>query len=158
MLYILSGLPFAGKSSFAKKAEECTTLKRVSFDELWTSLVTVDPGITYELANAEIEKLLQHNLEQGISTIYDSTNLKENHRDALISIAHNTGSEYKIVYFYISVEEMKRRQAESLIHKTHPIVCEENIRAALEHNCVPDGCIVIETEADKGRLLREMQN
>ncbi|HEY4505991.1 MAG TPA: hypothetical protein VJJ24_00855 [Candidatus Paceibacterota bacterium] len=37
-LYIISGLPFAGKSILAKEMREITGAELVSFDDLWEEL------------------------------------------------------------------------------------------------------------------------
>lgn len=155
-LYILSGLPFSGKSTFAKKVEEMTMLKRVSFDDLWASFVAVDEKISYENMMKEIKRLIEKHLEKGYSIMYDSTNLKTDHRRAMIDLANETDADPIVIYFSITEEEMRKRQEESLIDKTHHIVNEDTIQNALEFNDTPEHCVLVETEDDKEKLLGEL--
>lgn len=155
-VFILSGLPYAGKSTFAKSVEEKTMIKRISFDDLWASFVQVDENISYEKMIAEIKKLIDKQLEKGYSVIYDSTNLKEEHRKEIIDIAKNHDVEAVVVYFSITEQEMRRRIEQSLVDKSHHIVDEDNIQKALEHNQVPSECIIVNSEEIKEKLLEEL--
>lgn len=155
-LFILAGLPFSGKSTFAKKVEDSTSIKRVSFDDLWVSFAAVDPNISYDTIIGEIKKLMSKQLEKGFSVIYDSTNLKEEHRKEMLDVAFENDAEAVVIYFSISIEEMRKRQAKSMIDKTHHEVGEDNIQKALEHNTIPSHCVIIESEEDKEKLMKEM--
>lgn len=155
-IYIFSGLPFSGKSTFAKKAEEVTTLKRVSFDDLWASFVSIDKNIKYEVMMVEIKKLISTQLEKGFSVIYDSTNLKEAHRKELVDVAKENNAEVIVVYFSISEGEMRKRQSQSLQDNTHHQVSEDNIQIELDLNQVPENAIILETEEDKDVLYQDM--
>lgn len=155
-LYILSGLPFSGKSTFSKKVEEVTSIKRVSFDDLWVSFVKEDENIDYDTMITEIKKLIGKQLEKGFSVMYDSTNLKEEHRNEMMKVAQENNAEAMVVYFSISVEEMRKRQVQSLIDYTHHVVDEDNIQRALGYNDIPENCLMIVNEEDKDQLMKEL--
>lgn len=155
-IFILSGLPYSGKSTFAKKVEEKTMIKRVSFDDLWTSFVKVDENISYDTMITEIKKLIDKQLEKGYSVMYDSTNLKEEHRKEIIDIADSHDVEAVVIYFSITEEEMRKRQGQSLIDKSHHVVDEDNIQKALEHNQIPAECINVNSEDIKEKLFEEL--
>ena len=155
-LYILCGLPFSGKSFFSKDVESKTSIMRVSFDDLWNALVALDGNIPYEKVMIEIEKLITNNLIEGISVVYDSTNMKEEHRDSMLNLTKNIHVDAFVVYFPITVEEMYKRQAQSLIDKSHHIVNMESIHASLEHNTPPIDCIILANEHHKTVLLKKL--
>lgn len=155
-LYIMCGFPFSGKSTFAKEVENNTSIVRVSFDEMWVDLLKKIPELTYDIAIPYIDKQIEDVLKQGVSVIYDSTNLKAKRRTDLIYLAERAGAEGVIVYIPTTIEEMYARQKQSLIDKSHHVVDLQNFDTDLHHLELPVDAINLATEEDKAGLMERL--
>jgi predicted kinase len=152
----MCGFPFSGKSTFAKQVVSQTSIVYVSFDDMWVELLKKIPELTYDTALPYIDKQIEDMLKQGLSVIYDSTNLKSDRRMSLIYLAEKVGAKGVVVYIPTTVEETLKRQAQSLIDHSHHVVDKENVDKAFEHLEVPADAVVLESEEDKERFLKEL--
>ena len=156
-LYILCGLPFSGKSLLSKEIEKTTSIKRVSFDDMWDVLKQSDKNITYEIALKKIEKKLVCELKNNNSVIYDSVNLSSEHRNKLKKLAEEAGAQAIVVYLKTPVEEIYRRREQSLIDKSHHYLDKKFIDKSNERLEIPTDCITISTEKEKDIFLRSLK-
>lgn len=155
-LYILCGLPFAGKSLLSKEIENKTGAKLISFDKNWEELSKTNPEINYETGLQDCKNKIKDNLQKNISVIYDSTNTSPATREIFINLAKENNAEPIIIYLEVPLEEIKRRRAQSLIDKTHHEVSDENFNRSVEHLVPPTGAIILKTEADKKDFLEKL--
>lgn len=156
-LYIMSGLPFSGKSLFSEEVEEYTSIVRVGFDDVWNELLLKIPDLTYDMAIVFIEKKLSDLLIKDISVIYDSTNLKEEHRKRLLYLAEKAHAKGVILYIPTTIEETYARQAQSLLDKSHHVIDLQNIKTVLENIEIPKDCILLKTEQNKQDFLDSLK-
>lgn len=102
-IYMLCGLPFAGKTTLAKVLAPHLGLPRVSIDEIngvrglghnnsWIS--PADWDITY----AEAYRQLDAYLRSGCSVIHDAANFTRAERDDVRAVAAHSGSDTCVIY------------------------------------------------------------
>ncbi|MFA7193706.1 MAG: ATP-binding protein [Candidatus Paceibacterota bacterium] len=155
-LYILCGLPFAGKSLLSKEIENKIGAKLISFDKNWVELSKTNFELNYETALEDCKNKIKENLQNNISVIYDSTNTHPATREIFINLAKENNAEPIIIYLEVPLEEIKRRRAQSLIDKTHHEVSDENFNRSIEHLEAPAEAIILKNEKDKKDFLDKL--
>ena len=158
ILYILCGLPLSGKSLLSREIEKTTSIKRVGFDDEWNILKQSDENITYEVALKEIENILVTKLKDNHSVVYDSVNLSNEHRNKLKKLAEEAGAQAIVIYLKTSVKEIYKRRRQSLIDKSHHYLDIDFIDKSNERLEVPDDCIIISNEKEKGNFLMNLKH
>lgn len=118
ILYLMMGLPGAGKTTAAKSLEKITKAVRLSSDEarlmLWS-----DPEFSEEEHQALYEYLddqTKHLLQIGKSVIYDANLNRYEHRQEKYQLAHQLGAEVKLLWVKASRELAKNRRLEDSEH------------------------------------------
>ncbi len=118
VLYIMCGLPFAGKSTLAKEMVNLISIKRVSIDEIneeqgvWKDDTGMSPEEwtkTYEEAYQRISTFL----EQGKSVVDDSANFTREQRDRLRAIAEQFHAQSYAIFVDVTLVEVQRRWQEN---------------------------------------------
>ncbi len=156
ILYILCGLPFSGKSLLSKEIEKRTSIKRVSFDDLWTIISKSNKISPYKITLQEVEKILIENLSNKISIVYDSPSLKLEQRSKLKSLAEKFGAQFKVIYLPVSIDEVHKRRALSLKDKTHHIVKDTDFDRALKQLEPPTDSIIISNDQEKEDFIKNL--
>lgn len=114
VLYILCGLPFAGKSTLAKEMVNRLGIKRVSIDDInsergiWndeTGLSSEEWTKTYEIAYQRIATFIN----QGESVVDESANFTREQRDRLRAIAEQYNVQTCVIFVDVSLAEVRRR-------------------------------------------------
>lgn len=113
-LYILCGLPFAGKSTLARELETWLCIKRVSIDEIngergiWsneTGMSAEEWERTYQEAYRRIATHLSHNED----VIDESANFTREQRDRLRNIAEQHYAQTRVIFIDIPLSEVRHR-------------------------------------------------
>lgn len=156
-LYILCGLPFSGKSLLSKEIEKTTSIRRVSFDDMFDELQKINKNITYELGLNEIESKLTEELRAGNSVVYDSVNLSSKHRVKLKELAEQAGAQAKIIYLNTSAKEILKRREQSLSDNSHHTLDEEFVRGAINRLEPPTDAIILSTDKEKSDFLKTLK-
>ena len=117
-LYILCGLPFAGKTALANALARRLNLTVVSLDHVkqdegfFTSDHDVPdaewPGI-YDVVHAS----LLMPLRLGSSVVYDADNLKRHQRDELRELARSRGFETRLIYVAAPEATLRQRAGDA---------------------------------------------
>jgi predicted kinase len=115
-LYVLCGLPFSGKSSLGRALAAHVGGAVVSFDALFVEhgaelgrrleMPEVWRAIR-ELAGRQIEAVLR----RGVSVVYDNTNFRVEHREALRSVALAAGARVVVVHVDTPLAVIAARRA-----------------------------------------------
>lgn len=133
-LYIVTGLPYAGKSVLSREL-----IKRFSFgyasvdDELSkgkydvTKMSQEDWNDVYSRAFETLEGLLR----SGKTSVFDGASLKHSERDLLRDIARECGGEPVLVYVNTSPEETAERRLKNMTTQERAHLKEETVSKAL---------------------------
>lgn len=116
-LYILCGLPYAGKTTLRKELVKRFGFSFVSIDEImqkhgmWDKkdLGQKDWDLAYFEGYEELKKLLK----DGKNVIFDLGNLKLRQREVAKQAAKSLGVRYKLIYVNTSKEEIVRRRSKN---------------------------------------------
>jgi predicted kinase len=113
-LYILCGLPFAGKSTLARELTKAYDLACIAMDIINTerglglhgdAISEEDWDKTYQEAYRRIESFLA----QGKSVIYDAPSFTKEQRNQLRAIAHRYGLPTKVIFVDVPEHVVRER-------------------------------------------------
>lgn len=125
-LYLLCGLPFAGKTTVAAGLSSELPAALVSLDAI-NSERGLDGGLgiaaeewvrTHEIAKARAAALL----DEGHSVVVDDTFCWRSLRDAFRAIAEVRGLETQVVFVNPPLEEIQRRRLENDLRQYRPAI------------------------------------
>jgi predicted kinase len=113
-LYIVCGLPFAGKTTLAKALEQRLGFTRIDLDQINTALgVGLDGSPIspkeWDRTYAESYRQLGVALAAGQSVVYDATNFTKAQRDHLRAIANALNAPARVIYVALSEAEARLR-------------------------------------------------
>ena len=117
-LYILSGLPFAGKTTLSKVLVRELGLSRVSIDDLnnergiWDAEKGLSPEEWTSVYN-EAYRRIDALLSQGKSVVDDNANFTREQRDHLRAIAARYDVPTTVIYVTTPLAEVRRRWQEN---------------------------------------------
>ena len=110
-LVVVSGLPGTGKTYFCGKLAERLPLAILESDALRKVLFS-SPSYSSEESSRlflAVHRLIERLLKRGISLILDATNLSEQHREYLYSIADHLGVKLVLVRVEAPPEVVRQR-------------------------------------------------
>lgn len=111
-LYIMTGLPYAGKSTLTKELVQRFGFKIASVDEVLEEKDYDIEKMTQEdwnYAYSEAYRRLKEYLTTGISVILDIGNLKKSERETARSIAKNLNIKHRLIYVNTTPEQIRER-------------------------------------------------
>ena len=142
-LYILCGLPFAGKTTLAKELVKRCGFVRVDLDEINSErglgglgnndLSDKDWKITYQESYHRVDKALQ----QGQTVINDTANFTKEQRDKLRVIAQKYGIPTKVIYVNISDHLARNRWQDNRLTKARYDVKDEDFAEVADNFQIP---------------------
>jgi len=116
-LYIITGLPFSGKSTLAKELVKRFQFERTSVDKMMNKkhleaqyMSQSDWNLVYSEAYQELELLLK----LGKTVVFDGGSLLKSERDRLKKIAEMCGVPWKLIYVNTPKEEIIKRRKRNL--------------------------------------------
>ncbi len=113
-LYILCGLPFAGKTTLAKAVERQLGFARVDMDAINTARGVglhgkrISPE-EWDRTYAESYRQLDEYLKAGQSVLFDAANFTKAQRDHLRTIATKQEASSQVIYLDIPESEARQR-------------------------------------------------
>jgi predicted kinase len=113
-LYILCGLPFAGKTTLAKELEKRFGFVHIDIDQINTMFgvgLRGEPisSEEWERTYTEGYKQLEDALDAGQSIIFEGANFTKELRDRIRAIAGKRGVVSRVIYVDISESEARQR-------------------------------------------------
>lgn len=113
MLYILTGLPYAGKTTLRDKL-----VKRFGFSVASVDEVIDEKGFEVEEMTqddwnsvySEAYTRLKSHLSKGKSVVVDIGNLKRSERQTAKNIAESMGVKHKLIYINTPIDEIRKRR------------------------------------------------
>lgn len=116
-LYIITGLPFSGKTTLTRKLVKQFGLEVASVDEMLDrgnfvveKMSYDDWGVVYDQAFEKLKGLLK----QGKSVVFDGGSLKKSERQALKDVAESFGISWKLIWVNTPVSEIIERRKKNL--------------------------------------------
>ncbi len=137
-LFILCGVPFAGKSTLACELARQLPGRRIDIDELNAARGHGAGGDDlsqkdWDAVYAESFRLLSESLAAGVSVVYDGHCWTRGQRDNLRRIAAQQGAATAVILVPTPVEEARARwQANRSVHTRHD-VSNDNFSSALAY-------------------------
>lgn len=137
ILFILCGLPFAGKTTVANILCEDKNLCLISLDQIninrgfkpGTRIPQKEWDTSYKLANNKLEMLLK----TGKSVVYDDTNYSMKHRLLLTQIAKANGYSTRLIFINTPLKVIKQRIKENTKSNARPSVHPSDLEFILTH-------------------------
>lgn len=117
-LYIMTGVPYSGKTTLTKELTKKIKVKVVSADEIlgkkdiWGKRHPTQNE--WEMAYLEAVEEIKNYLIQGKSVIFDESNLEYRQRENLRKIAKNLEVEAVLIYLIITKDEAIKRWQSNL--------------------------------------------
>ncbi len=113
-IYMLLGLPLSGKTTYSKEFQKQTGLKRLSLDEEVFKIAGNKQNEKYDLeAQKKVEEMFQKEIVQSIknseSLILDFCPWKKERREEYKKLIGENGGIRKLIYFDVSLNELKTR-------------------------------------------------
>jgi predicted kinase len=112
MLYILTGLPYSGKTTLTKELVNRFGFIKVSMDDIIDEkgfeiedMTQEDWNTVYSEGYEKLKKLLK----EGKTVVLDLGNLKRSERQTARNIAESLEENFKVIYLNVPVEEIKKR-------------------------------------------------
>ncbi len=136
-LFILCGLPYAGKSFIAEGLRKNTDVVYVSIDAIfhthgfdWNTNTLPDAEAWQKIFDEsyEISKIA---LQDCKNVLYDSTNHTRASRDALRVIAYEVGAQTQVIFVNVSHETIWKRWEENCINPSRSIVSKELVQQTI---------------------------
>jgi len=138
VLFIMSGLPFSGKSTLSKQISQSFGIKHISFDEVWIESEKIINFVpTWENISQKCEDLVVEELQNNRGVIYDNLGDRPEHRDKMRQLAKNNNADFKIIYINVSRSEVIARRQENLKLQSRAQVSDENFNNALNSFEIP---------------------
>ena len=114
MVYILCGLPFAGKTTLAKELVKRFGFMHIDIDQINTNFGVGLSGAAispeeWERTYSEAYKQLEVALDSKYSVIFEGANFTKELRDRLRAIACERGVASRVIYVDISETEARQR-------------------------------------------------
>ena len=132
-LYVLCGLPFAGKSTLARELAAHLGLVHLEVDQIHRDRGLGGDGrrlsrADWVAAYRESYRRLDALLADGCSVVYDATNFRRRMRDRLRQIADAHGAQTTVILVDPSEEEVRRRLARNRANPRRADVPDDDFR------------------------------
>ena len=139
-LFIMSGLPFSGKSTLSKEISQHLGIKRISFDEVWVNTPNI-PGDNdiekWQYISRKCEDLVVTELLNNRGVVYDNLGDRFEHRQRMRQLAINNHADFKLIYINISKEEVIKRRAQNILSTARHQVSDFDFNNALNSFEIP---------------------
>ncbi len=135
-LYIMTGLPYSGKTTLRKELVKRCGFQAVSVDQIMGEKDMWREGHPtqedWNLAYSEAYKQIEEYLKEGKTVVFDCGNLPLHERENARKIAEKLGVKHKLVYVNTPKEEILRRRQQNEETKERGHLDQEMMDVALK--------------------------
>jgi predicted kinase len=126
----MCGLPFAGKTTLAKKIADHTNSQLIGFDTTWQEIKSkLDPNMDkvgeWKVVLKTAQDKIKKYLNELKSVVYDDINVRVEHREAFRKIAQECGATSIVIYVNTPLEVLREREQNNILnpqrHDVEPI-------------------------------------
>lgn len=145
ILFILCGLPYAGKSFIANQLIRNTKIEVIAIDDIFESrgfdwnTNKLPTATEWQEIFVESYEAVHDALRQGKNVLYDSTNHTKASRDALREVATSVGASSCVIYVKTPAEVIWERWRENQKSPSRPQVSAELVQATIDSFEEPQG-------------------
>lgn len=160
-LYILTGLPYSGKTTLTNGLVKRFGFKIASVDDVMDERDLDSDTMVQEDWNAvysEAYKRLKANLAKGNSVVFDMGHLKFSERESSRQMAENLGANCKLIYINTSLDEIKKRWTRNETTKERGQLSDHGMKVALsqfQEPTVAENPIVYNQKMDLDAWIEE---
>ncbi len=137
MLYILCGLPYAGKTTLARFLQRQLGWVYIALDDingefgrgLNGAAITPDE---WEHTYQQAYQRIRHVLRQGKTVLFDAANFTREQRETLRTFAKEEGKTSRVIYVTTSEEVARIRWMANSIYPTRSIVRDEDFQQVVD--------------------------
>lgn len=136
-LYIMCGLAFSGKSTLSKRITEYTHSELVGYDAVFHEKkpeldLNMDKVDEWKSLTKVVQEKIRESLNKNISVVYDNTNARYEHREALRTIAKECGVNSVVVYVNTPLSVIREREQRNKSTMERHKVKEEDFNNVLD--------------------------
>lgn len=160
-LYILTGLPYAGKTTLTKELVSRFGFPVVSMDDIMdrdgldSDTMTMDDWLrVYSEGYDQLKALL----DEGKSVVLDLGNLKRSERETARQIAKSKGAQHKLLYLKLSKEELRHRWEKNAELKERGQLSDATLERAIGMFAEPtpdENPILLDSQTDLNKWTQE---
>lgn len=135
MLYIMCGLPYSGKTTYANKLVAEQGFTKISMDDVMDEYKMSSDTMSQEDWNFVYKTgydKLKVALKAGKNVVLDVGNLKRSERQTAFDIAESLGVEAKLVYLKIDIVEIWKRWEENEKMQYRDGLSKESLQRAID--------------------------
>lgn len=142
-LYILCGIPFAGKTTLAKGLEKRLGFLRIDLDDIKFELLGDDvkdedmEQSQWDKVYLEMYKKIEEGLKQGKNVVSDTGNFTKHERDLLRNIASKIVIDSMVIFVYTPVNIVKQRWQENKETNKRFHISEKSFSGAVKELEIP---------------------
>ncbi len=133
-LYILTGLPYSGKTTLTNELVKRFGFKTASVDDVMDerkldsdTMIQEDWNVVY----IEAYERLKANLTKGNSVVFDMGHLKFSERKSSRQMAESLGIKYKLIYINTPLDEIQKRKIQNETTKERGQLSDRGMEVAL---------------------------
>jgi predicted kinase len=134
-LFIITGLPYSGKTTLVNELVRRFDFTVVSVDEVLDEnnfvvekMTQDDWNVAYTIAYDRLKKYLK----EGKTVIFDGGSLKRSERNTKRAIAESLGVEHKLIFVDTPIEEIVKRRLRNMETKERGHLEEETMKVAYD--------------------------
>lgn len=165
VLYLLTGLPFSGKSTLAKKLAEALQIQVLSYDfDIYqhykhTVPADISRAKEFDLIQAIAREYLCALLERGESVIYDDLNLEVSDRHKFQKVAYACHANFLLIHVDTPVEVIYQRRHANRITGERTPISEWKMQEDISHFQPPhpEEGVWVKPEYDVSEVLEQMR-